>query len=238
MSDSYFLVVLPSGQKVNIMTKEGADAFLEHGTSDFITRNLTHINTAREKLANARSNTERRSLQDQLYCSYALWSCIADNASSAKFEHHVPQKDLKALTDHACGVFSKLTGAETWKRTGVLAKHDQELLESFILLNKYVLVSKLIVNPGSVMEHIAKLCSVRQKPNMFGAPVAEAVLSIVNNAQITLQGDGLSTAKIFKCIEATGILAQVFRAFTAPPIHEGEHRNHLRLWIFWPSAIE
>lgn len=118
MSDSYFRVLLPNGQNVNIATQEGANAFLENGKSDFIIRtNLPDINAAREKLAKARSNAERQSLQEQLYCSYALFTCIADTASSDVFERHVSKKDLRALVDHSCGVFSELADTETWKKT-------------------------------------------------------------------------------------------------------------------------
>lgn len=227
--ESYFRCLLPDGRNVDLMTTQGADAFIGKGkATPYLASNVDEANKIRKRLAQSNiSSQERRALQESLVRIYLLLGYVADNASEAVFAG-VGDKQLDSFISHACSIFSDRSTAKTWTKTGVLHKHDQELLESLIPSMKQLAFVERVLE-SNLLETLARLCAAREKTEMPCPDVTESILSIVNNFRVTLYLKDWEKEKIFKLVESTGMLAQVLRCITQPSTDPGALDGHLKM---------
>lgn len=194
MEESYFKMRLPDGRIVNLMTTEGADAFIGVAPP-FINSNLAQADEARKRLANGNiSKQERQRLQEDLMRSYLLLGYVANNASENVFQK---SRAESGHISHASDIFSSLSTSKRWTKTGVLQNYDQELLESLLCFMKHrIFVDRVLTS--DLLNILATFCAGREGTDMPCPMVTETILSIVNNFRVTLLLADWEREKIFK----------------------------------------
>jgi hypothetical protein len=141
---------------VNIMTQQGADAFLRSSSgAPYISSNLSHdvvhgmrlqlAQQTRTRQTRSLSHQERDGISDRLDAIYVMLDCIADCSTPAVFEKYVASSELQTLLDHAIAVFSELAVSPRWTKTGVLIKYNQKLLDCLISYCKHSNFVQLLV---------------------------------------------------------------------------------------------
>jgi hypothetical protein len=78
-SDSLLQMVLPKGRNVELCSKEGAHEFVDTVGTDFISTNLTTINS------------------DELTCAYMMMIALAEYASTEKIASGIPESELRTF---------------------------------------------------------------------------------------------------------------------------------------------
>jgi hypothetical protein len=234
--DSYFYVNI-EGRRLNIMTTEGADAFIHDGTRPYHSSNIAQcITPARATLvvdqSSSRNETtttsQRRQATEQLTQNYIMYGCLANSASTQVFER-IPATELECLANHACNVFTQLTNNRKWIKTGVLQKVDKELLDCLIPHMKHLnFVTVALVPSTNLLGVIADLCAAKT-PGMPCPDFCDSILSITNNARLTLMIAGWKKERTFKKLESTGILGQAIRCITCtqPSLPQDAIQGHL-----------
>jgi hypothetical protein len=193
-----FQVVLPNGRKLELVSKEGADEFVDTVGTDFISTNLAA--TDDQKLESA----------------YMLMLMIADNASPEKIASEIPESELRTLVDHTRNTLDTLSTDSEWLRSGKVAMHHEFLLSAVVSFSMHSSFVKIFLsNEG--MEAVAKFYASRKKNDTPENCVAQLILRLVNNAFCVLMKEGLSKEKAFGTIEKTGLLGQFLRCVPADP---------------------
>lgn len=228
MEETYFKIHLPDGRVVDILTTQGADTLLsvKPVATMFIDSSLGEADTARKRLESREiSKQELHSLQEVLVRNYLILANVANNASEGVFRA-IGQSQIDRLLVHTSKVFSELSTNIRWTKTGVLEKHNQELLESLICFMKHPIFVDRVMS-GDLLSILATLCAGRQGTEMPCPMVTETILGIVNNFRVCLLFANWEAEQIFKRIEASGLLAQVLRCITQPSPNPDAIVSHL-----------
>lgn len=219
--DAQWNLLVSEDCTLNIMTQEGADAFIRLGRPYIQTNIEEEVKPAREKLeagtmTNKRQRQEMKEVIEQVY---DMISYVA-NFSSVEAFCLVDKNQLECLILHVCDVFSKIAKDEKWIKTGVLQKYDQQLLDRILVTSmihiSFVDLCVSMDKDADLLAVLAQFYAARDKTNMPCPDVTDAMLKIVMNFRASLMDDGWEQEKIFKKLEATGILGQVFRCYTLP----------------------
>jgi hypothetical protein len=190
-------VQLPNGRKIKIVSKEGADEFIEAVGTDFISRNLTAANDA------------------ELTTAYMIMSNVVGNASPEKIAAAgIPESELRTFVEHTLDTLATLSTDRNWIRLGKVPIPQLILLQIVASFSKHPSFVKIFLsNKG--MEAFAKFCASRKKNDTPNTCVADTIIIIVNNTRFNLAQEGLSDEQAFGTIEKTGLLGQFFRCYPA-----------------------
>ncbi|CAB9516139.1 expressed unknown protein [Seminavis robusta] len=122
-TDSSFVVVIQGGPRLDIMTQEGANQFLELFSSlgPFSTRIKSDVKPARKGIVSASSRQEIAHHGGILERSYIMFDSLANTASRHVFDSNVSTSDMRASVKHFQRVLENLTTAPQWTKTGVCA---------------------------------------------------------------------------------------------------------------------
>jgi hypothetical protein len=229
----YLDVVISEDCTLSLSTQEGADAFIRLGRPYIQTNIEQEVKPAREKLESGNLNKRQcKEMKEVIEKAYDI-ICYVANFCSMEVFCLVDKSQGECLILHACDVFSKITKDEKWTKTGVLQKHDLQFLDralmSSMLHISFVKLCIAMDKDNDLLAVLAQLCAARDKTNMPCPDVTEAMLKIVHNCHLTLMEDGWEQEKIFKKLEATGILGQVFRCVTLPITDPVQVQNNFGL---------
>jgi hypothetical protein len=226
----YLDVVISEDCTLSLSTQEGADAFIRLGRPYIQTNIEQEVKPAREKLESGNLNKRQcKEMKEVIEKAYDI-ICYVANFCSMEVFCLVDKSQGECLILHACDVFSKITKDEKWTKTGVLQKHDLQFLDralmSSMLHISFVKLCIAMEKDADLLAVLAKFYAARGKPNMPCADVTEAMLKIVINCHGALSNDGWEQEKIFKKLESTGILGQVFRCYTLPSTRPNDIQNN------------
>jgi hypothetical protein len=230
-----FEVVLSEDCTIDIMTRAGADAFIQEGLPYNQSNIKNEAKPMRQKLeaGGARlSNKQRQDMMQALEQVYVMIGCVAENSSVEVF-CLVEESQLECLISYACEIFSKITKDKKWRKTGVLQKYDQELLQALTASMwqlSFVALCIAMENDAErdLLAILAQLCAARDKTKMPCPKFTESIFGIVNAYfRLSLVMDGSELESIFKKLEATGILGQVLRCIAKQNADPDDLRNHL-----------
>lgn len=219
--ESYYRVALPNGLNVDVMTQEGADAFLQHNWSQkgFIGVNMQRVRQLRQLLANDinLSMAQRKEIGGRLVAVYTLFGFVADRASNDVFDAQVNKAELKGFLEHAIDVLTKISNSKIWERTGILQyDYDGELLDTLVTFCKHKKFIKIHEEMG-MMKFLAEMCAKREQPRLVCPEFADYILRITNNTNISHEIYlNLTAEKSYQKIEVSGLLLQVLRVISLP----------------------
>jgi hypothetical protein len=180
-------VKLPNGRKIEILTKEGADEFIEAVGTDFISRNLTATNDA------------------ELSTTYMIMSTVVGSASPEKIADGFPEPELHTFVEHTRDTLDILSTDRTWLRSGKLPIPQLILLQIVSSFWKHPSFVKIFLS-NEVIEALAKFYASRKKNDTPNTPaVADTIIILV---RFILAQEGLSDEIVFGTIEKTGLLGQ------------------------------
>lgn len=222
-----FRVLLPDGRtNANILTESGCTQFLEQMGGAFIESNLSQDGPERLQFSTL-SNGKKKKLIQRLVQFYNLIGCVADGAPPEVFHQKVPLSQLQCFTQHAKEVFLSLASTPEWVKTGVLQKHDQELLDNVIPLAKHRAFDNCMREDG-LLGVLAEFCGALKDKKIPSPLVAESILMLCNNYQLCLSDDQ-ELETIFSDLETCGFLGQAFRCFLAKLPHPDGVHAHVRV---------
>ena len=217
--DSYFRCHLPDGRNVDLMTNKGADAFVRF-MPEFLQKNIEDtLDPIR-----ARSPNPNPSDAQMLIQTYTMIGVLADNASPKVFAKKIVSDHMVLWVKHVAKILQELTVDQRWIRTGVLTRHDQEMLDSLTpTVKHYGMVQCMLTT--KFLHILANFIGARPASQMPCAEVAETICAITGNIQISLEQqsnnpDNVENAtaadQTFRKLESSGLLAQTLRCLTVP----------------------
>lgn len=179
--ESYFRVHLPNGSNVDLLTDSGATAFVRvmpkylqvniQDTLDPIRARGTHPNPPDTQM---------------LIQTYTMIGVVADHASPSVFAATIPSEDMDLWVKHVKAILRKLTSDPRWIRTGVLARHDQEMLDALTPTCKHYGVVQAMLD-AKLLHVLANFVRARAAPSMPCGEVAETICAVTGNVQLCLQ---------------------------------------------------
>jgi hypothetical protein len=198
-NDTSVQVLFPSGRKVEVWSKEGADEFIDTVGTDFISTNIT---AAGDK---------------ELTLAYQLIMAVAVNASPEKIASGIPECELRTFIERTRDTLATLSTDRGWLRSGIVSMCHEALLVTVTCLSRHPSFIKIFLsNEG--MEAVAELYASRKK---YDTPshkkVAQLVLHLATNSLCFLKREGLTHEKGLGIIEKAGLLGQFIRCVPVDP---------------------
>eukprot|EP00978_Attheya_sp_CCMP212_P016325 scaffold42639_cov37-Attheya_sp.AAC.8 len=213
-------VLLPDGRNIDICTPAGADIFLatKEGDFKFLSSNIDAASKIRTK------KKLRAGDKSHLTQIYFTVDSIAKYGTPELFRAHVPQAEIQVWVDHVIAELKKRTQDARWISTGTLENHDAFILIPCISMFMHS-VPVALAFEKDFFRVLADFVLARKGSgsgsgsNLPSADVSDTISLIVSNAIITClySFDKPWTAeKIFKKLEACGMLEQFMRCSTVP----------------------
>jgi hypothetical protein len=191
-------VELPNGRKIERLSKEGADEFVEAVGTDFISTNLTAAN------------------EKELTIAYLIMRIVISNASPEKIAAGFPESELRTFAELTLDTLATISTDRNWIQSGKVPDREVLLLEIVANFSKHPsFVKTLFSNEG--MKAVAKFHASRKMNDTRNTFVAGLILILVNTALRDLTKEGLTDEKAFGTIEKTGLLGQFIRCVPVDP---------------------
>jgi hypothetical protein len=219
--DWYCSCRLPDGRIVDLMTNQGADAFVSAAPA-FLQNSIEDtLDPIRARIAGTNPNPGDAQMLIQ---TYSILVAMADNTSPRVFAKMIASDHMNLWVKHVAKVLQELTADPRWILTGVLARHDQKMLDCLTPTSKhYGMVQCMLAT--KFLHILANFIQARLAPQMPCAEVAEVMCAMTRNIQIWLErqpksGDGVENVtaadQSFRKLESSGLLAQTLRCLTVP----------------------
>jgi hypothetical protein len=194
-------VELPNGRRIELLSKEGVDEFVDAIGTDFISTNLTTTD------------------DQELTLAYTLMIIVNRRASPEKFVAAFPESELRTFIEHTRNTLETLSTDRNWLRSGTVSECHVRLLQNVACLSRHSSFFKLFhANEG--MEAVAKFYASRKMNDTPNHKVAQPILLLVDQALLGLTEEGASGVdleKAFRTIEKTGLLGQYIRCVPVDP---------------------
>jgi hypothetical protein len=191
-------VELPNGRKIKLLSKKGADQFVQAVGTDFFSMNLTATNDA------------------ELTVAYAIMRIIIRNASPEKVATGFPESELRTFVEHTLDTLATLSIDHNWIRSGLVSKCHTFLLKAVASFTVHPSFVKIFLSNGG-MEAVAKCYASRKKNDAPDNCVSQLILTLVTNTLCDLTQENPSYEKAFGTIEKTGLLGQFIRCASVDP---------------------
>ncbi|CAJ1934462.1 unnamed protein product [Cylindrotheca closterium] len=215
---SWFTVTLPDGTYVDIGTKQGAEDFLcaASGVECFSSK-LQEISRIRNK---KKWNANDR---DKLFELYSFIERLAGSACPEVFRRQVPELEIRNWLENTIEDIKKLSAKRGWIRGGDIDDVDRLVLESCIAFFQHA-VPLALAFEGPFFQAFAAFVKARKRNgrDLPAKPICLRITAIVYFAVLASKTEFDSKwdqERVFKKLEASGILEQVIRCLTVsqPP---------------------
>jgi hypothetical protein len=236
--ESYFNCRLPDGRNVDLMTCEGANAFVgangEHVQFEGFSSNIEAAEKIQQKIETETVLTSED--KEQLQMIYVMIDEVSNNASEYVFKN-IKKSEFERWYDHVNGVLTKLTKDNTmWRETGKLEEYDMCIISACISMSKHLKAVEVAFEKD-FFNILAKFIAGREAPLLPCADVAEIINFIIGNTRVTYQKYlfkmNYNSSIVWEKLESNGILLQFIRCSTIPQTHE----NH-GLYFSYENLIE
>jgi hypothetical protein len=185
-------VQLPNGRKIGLLSRDGANDFVDAVGTDFISTNV--FTTA----------------ESELMAFYVTITSVTEGASPEKLASGIPESELLTFIEHALNTLDTISIDRNWLRSGTLPLCYEMFLRTVACFVKHPSFLRIFLsNEG--MEAVAKFYASRKKNNTPSQSVAQFILLFVNNTLRFLEQDGIFLEKSFVIMEKTGLLGQFIR---------------------------
>jgi hypothetical protein len=186
-------VELPNGRKIERLTMEGADEFVEAVGIDFISTNLTTTN------------------DNEMFVMSIIMRTVIKNASREKIAACFPESELRLFVEYMRDELDRLSKESNWLRSGELLLRYDLLMYIVASFTRHQSFVKIFYSNG--MEAVAKFyASRKQKNETPNYRVAHWIINLVDNTlSVLTQQEGLKHEKVFGTMEKAGLLGQFFR---------------------------
>ena len=202
----------PDGRNYDLSTNDGADAFVT-GMPEFLQDNIQNIlDPIRARIAG--TNPDPRDAQ-MLFQTYNTIGLVAARASPQLFSEMIASDHMSLWVNHVAKILQELTMDPRWIRTGVLARHDQTMLECLKPTAKQYGMRRRMVET-KFLHVLAEFVRARPAPQMPCAEVAEAFFSVAGNVHCCLRAKDATSDLPFRKLDSSGLLAQTLRCLTVP----------------------
>jgi hypothetical protein len=186
-------VELPNGRKIERLSMEGADEFVEAVGTDFMSTNLNTTN------------------DQELQCAYMIMRIVISNASPEKIAGGFPESELRTFVQHTLDTLATLSTDRTWLCLGTVSICHELLMQVIACFSRHPSFVKMFFSSEG-MKAVAKLYASRKQKN--DAPnncVAQLILILVSRSLFILEQDGLASEKVLETMEKAGLLGQFIR---------------------------
>jgi hypothetical protein len=193
-----FSVLLPNRRKLDLASRDDADAFVDAVGTDFISTSLTATDD-----------------QELIYV-YMTMVSVSENASREKIAAGFSQSEFRTFIEYTRKTFKTLSTDRNWLRSGTVSQCHEMLIQTVASFSQHPSFFK-IFHSEKGMEEVAKLYASRKKNDTPSQSVAQFILLLVQNALISLGKKGLSHEEAFCAVEKTGLLGQFIRCTAVNP---------------------
>mmetsp|Transcript_27215 Transcript_27215/g.66047 ORF Transcript_27215/g.66047 Transcript_27215/m.66047 type:complete len:489 (+) Transcript_27215:793-2259(+) len=215
---SRYNVTLQDGSTVDVCSEEGANAFLRQASSS----NCDLISSTLKKIQKIYNKKKRLNRYDKgvLLSSWLLICGFISQADRDIFRKAIEDSEIQFWLEYVIEDIKKLTAKRTWQQSGTLGWLEDSALFSSSCMVKHAVPVVLAFESElfSVLADFVKAC----KGSGRGLPseeIAKMITEIVHGAFVAstnLFDHPWSAEKVFKKLEASGILGEFLRCMTVP----------------------
>ncbi|CAJ1967180.1 unnamed protein product [Cylindrotheca closterium] len=221
---------LPDGSCVDICTEEGANAFLQSGSSDEFQTFSGNVETLSQIRSKRRLNAGDK--QTMIMLGFTIDS-LAQYADNRVFRQCVPESEIRAWLNYTIEEIQKLSTNRNWISTGNLQQHDAFVLNPCISMMMHA-VPTVMVFESDFFQVLAEFVRARKADGraLPSTDICETITLIVSNAYMSTQmafDNKWTTEKTLKKLEATGVLVEFIRCATVPQPGEQHARGFFRM---------
>lgn len=202
----------PDGRWVNVASEDGANALIQ-AWPNFLSSNI-HRGAEQLRCCLAAAGGATGDWPLVLENIYNIFDCSA-RFSSPDLYSTLAGLEIDAWLGHASGVLKELSKDPKWTRTGELQQYDKTLIGALGSCSRHSKFSSRTFSSG-LPKALADFCAARAPPDMPPSKVCDNICCICVNLAFFLPQNGVGSDKVFKCLESSGLLAQVLRCLTQP----------------------
>lgn len=145
--------ILPDGRNVELLTREGSDAFLRAhaagpGGFKFFTSSYADCAQLRRRARERRGGRLNPAEKQQLTIVGFMVDSFGRHASDELFDEVVPESEIEYWLSYMMEELSLLAQDPKWQRTGVLEQHDAFTINPCISLFERAMPTQLALEMG------------------------------------------------------------------------------------------
>lgn len=202
---SFFYCNLPDGSRVDLFTAEGVHRFLRFCPASWLSQQLVDLKKHRKQYE---KKPHSKAAQQDLHRSYALLSCITDEGPRETLLQSVDEKDVDEFLQHILTFTTKIKEQDVWKEQGDLKEHDYAMLGAVTNFAKHQIFCEKL--------HNSDYCKILAEVYAAASDITADTAEVLCGQAMNLIMGHENHEKVFRILEESGLLAQVFRAVTYP----------------------